>query len=108
MECDKCEKIPKTDENKPFGEYFMCQCFFDGRFPGQLGPELEHWNDKMCNYCSEEQNRCRTCGEVPIEPPEITCDICICGYNLELIKALWKDEILEDVCDDCIEKYSLS
>ena len=106
MQCLSCEGVPETDIGKPFGDYFMCQCFYDGRFPGRFGPELEHWRDKMCTYCSEEKNKCRTCGEFLV----ITCSICICGYgdDLKLLKILWEDKILEDVCDDCIEKYSLS
>lgn len=60
-QCNICEKKEIDESCKPFGDYFLCGCYGKRKTLG-FGPELEHWNDLICELCSKEQKLCRTCG----------------------------------------------
>ena len=65
-QCEKCVRTTPDESKKPFGDYFLCECYGTRRLAG-FGPELEHWADALCSYCSKEQQRCRTCGKQTVE-----------------------------------------
>ncbi len=51
-QCHECESKIPDDANKPFGDYFMCSFCYGKRKGYGFGPELDHWNDKMCLKCA--------------------------------------------------------
>ena len=60
-------------KEETFGNYFLCgnsDCYGVEKMVG-FGPELEHWNDLMCEYCAERKLVVNLREEDLITPPSL-------------------------------------